>query len=55
LRRISAPVKGPTNGTPAASAIGFEAAEVGVPTEPMRAKTLLSMSFLVASMVRFGS
>ena len=44
------------NGTLAAVAIGCAAAEVGVPTGPISAKTLSSsISLLVAAMERSGS
>jgi hypothetical protein len=43
-------------GTPASAAIGCTAAEVGVPTEPTRAKTLsCSMSFFATSIDLVGS
>ena len=55
VRSSSAPVKGPMKGTAAASAMGLAAADVGVPTGPIRAKTPSPSSFFVASIERFGS
>ena len=51
-----APVKAPMNGTLAAVAIGCAAAAVGVPTAPIRAKTLsCSISLFVAAIDLSGS
>ena len=55
-RRKAAPVKGAMYGTPALAATGVDAREVGVPTAPMRAKTLRSwISRWVLAMAASGS
>jgi hypothetical protein len=55
-RRKAAPVNGAMNGTPASIAIGSAASEVGVPTAPIRAKTLFSpISFWVFATAASGS
>jgi hypothetical protein len=56
LRKKAAPVKGPMNGTSAAVASGWAAADVEVPTSPTSAKTWsLFIKRLVFSIARAGS